>query len=1093
MPFSCPRCSRQVIDAADPTAPPPFCMYCGQKIRGWSANDETLPPVVQPSAVNALLSFDPDPPAGDEPDYAVTRSVDADSSATDPTASTESAPASVGGFRLMRYIGGGGMGNVYEAEAPETGERVAVKLLSRRLSTNPASVERFRQEGRLASQISHPRCVFVIRADADNGRPFIVMELMPGKTLKDVVDDRGPMKVAEAVTRILDVIDGLIEAHRLGVIHRDVKPSNCFLTDDDRVKVGDFGLSKSLAGSTPDKQLTHSGTFLGTVLFAPPEQIRHEPVGYDSDVYAVSATLYYLLAGRAPHQHDSLTAVLAKVISEPAPSLRPRRPDVPAELDRIVLKGLERDRGRRYQSLEELRDALLDQLPASQKPADVRSLVLAYLIDCVAVFAVALPLDVLYHLTFGDWDTFRYAVGEFNWTSLLVTLLYFTVGEGVFGTTPGKRLLRLRVVRLGRSGPPGLLWAGVRTLVFNAVWLLMFSTGVIAAAVTGKAAAILLGVPAFFLLLAVLLLQLRRSEHGHRGAHDFAAGTRVVRRLAAAQRHRLVSPYPNPLDRVMKSVVPLPPAVGGFVVTGKVCEIDDGGEVWAGEDRSLGRRVILRVEPPGTGDDSVFDEPVVRPARLRAVGHGTVNWGGGDRAWVAYVAPAGAPLPDVVTPTAPLPWACARGILEQVVGELVDASEDGSQPKVLSSEQVWVEAGGRAQLLDFPLPTGQAVAAGETKSRYPGGAFDAMKFVKQVTALTLEGVTRHGKEPVRAPLPPRAKAIADDLFADRYRDLDDLYADLKENRQHPAEVTAGIRAGHLTVQGMLMAFGLFLMLLVSWIPSFGFAIASDIEVGRQDSYEQWIDTPEKRHQLIADLNRQAERKTDYKSVRPGRLTVQLAPEELRRVAAALEDENLPATLASLRRMSEREREISESFYQRLNRPEAALLRTINDRSAEEPDDTNSYWQAFQLAMRIERARTLTPDSVIVPPPQAVRVVFYVCFTLLLSLPLVVWPACAILFRGGLAYWFAGLTLVKRDGRKAGRFLCGLRELLVWLPFTLLLSLSLFVQWQAPHWVAFRTGCWLLAVAALPLMVGLALRNPTRGPHDRLLGLRIVPV
>ncbi|MEO2088142.1 MAG: serine/threonine-protein kinase, partial [Gemmataceae bacterium] len=313
MPFSCPRCSRQVIDAADPTAPPPFCMYCGQKIRGWSANDETLPPVVQPSAVNALLSFDPDPPAGDEPDYAVTRSVDADSSATDPTASTESAPASVGGFRLMRYIGGGGMGNVYEAEAPETGERVAVKLLSRRLSTNPASVERFRQEGRLASQISHPRCVFVIRADADNGRPFIVMELMPGKTLKDVVDDRGPMKVAEAVTRILDVIDGLIEAYRLGVIHRDVKPSNCFLTDDDRVKVGDFGLSKSLAGSTPDKQLTHSGTFLGTVLFAPPEQIRHEPVGYDSDVYAVSATLYYLLAGRAPHQHDSLTAVLAKV------------------------------------------------------------------------------------------------------------------------------------------------------------------------------------------------------------------------------------------------------------------------------------------------------------------------------------------------------------------------------------------------------------------------------------------------------------------------------------------------------------------------------------------------------------------------------------------------------------------------------------------------------------------------------------------------------------------------------------------------------------------------------------------------------------
>ena len=1092
MPFSCPRCSRQVIDAADPTSPPPFCMYCGQKIRGWSANDETLPPVVQPSAVNALLSFDPDPPAGSEPDYAVTRSVDADSSDTDPTASTESAPASVGGFRLTRYIGGGGMGNVYEAEAPETGERVAVKLLSRRLSTNPASVERFRQEGRLASQISHPRCVFVIRADADNGRPFIVMELMPGKTLKDVVDDRGPMKVTEAITRILDVIDGLIEAHRLGVIHRDVKPSNCFLTDDDRVKVGDFGLSKSLAGSTPDKQLTHSGTFLGTILFAPPEQIRHEPVGYDSDVYAVSATLYYLLAGRAPHQHDSLTAVLAKVISEPAPSLRERRADVPAELDRIVLKGLERDRGRRFQSLEELRDALLDQLPASQKPADVRSLVLAYLIDWVVVTAVAVPLEVLYHLATGEWEGFRYAAGEFNWASLVVTLLYFIVGEGVFGATLGKRMLRLRVVRLGRSGPPGLVWAGVRTLVFNAVWALMFGTGKIAAAVTGKAAAVLVGVPAFFVLLAVLLFQLRRSAHGHRGVHDFAAGTRTVRRLAAAARHRLVSPYPNPLDRVMKSVVPLPAAVGGFVVTGKVCEIDDGGEVWAGEDRSLGRRVILRVEPPGTGDDSMFDEPVVRPARLRAVGHGTVNWGGGDRAWVAYVAPAGAPLPDVVAPTAPLPWSCARGILEQVVGELVDASEDGSQPKVLSAEQLWVEAGGRAQLLDFPLPTGQAVAAGETKSRYPGGAFDAMKFVKQVTALTLEGVARHGREPVRAPLPPRAKAIADDLFADRYRALHELYADLKENRQHPAEVTAGTRAGHLTAQGMLMAVGLLCMLWVGGAMSFQLAFISQLRFDRHERYEEWIDTPEKRDQLIAQLKQAGPPGQETRNVRVGRLTYRLTARERERAIAALSEEHHAETTAALRRLSDREQALANELAGRLNRPEAALLRTFDEQVNPAEDPRDDEQRAFVLAERITLAADPPADHATLPRV-VVTGMFVTLLVLLLVWPLAVWPLCAILFRGGLAYWFAGLTLVKRDGRKAGRLVCGLRELLVWLPFTLLLALSLFIQWQRPDWVIIRTTCWLLAVAALPLMVALALRHPAHGPHDRLLGLRIVPV
>ena len=250
----------------------------------------------------------------------------------------------VGGYRIVRHLGEGGMGSVYEATDDESGKRVAVKLLSTKLASNPISVERFRQEGRLASQLSHPRCVFVYDADADAGRPFIVMELMPGQTLKDVVEKKGRFNSTEAVLRILDVVDGLIEAHRFGLIHRDVKPSNCFLTADDRVKVGDFGLSKSLVESESDVQLTGTGAFLGTVLYAAPEQIRGEEVGYDSDVYSVCATLYYLLTARAPYQHESLTAALARAISEPPPSIRRLRPDVPKALDRVVRKGLERDR-----------------------------------------------------------------------------------------------------------------------------------------------------------------------------------------------------------------------------------------------------------------------------------------------------------------------------------------------------------------------------------------------------------------------------------------------------------------------------------------------------------------------------------------------------------------------------------------------------------------------------------------------------------------------------------------------------------------------------------------------------------------------------
>src|SRR5262249_55375711 len=185
--------------------------------------------------------------------------------------------------------GSGGMGTVYEAKGEHTGQRVAVKLLAAPFAAQSHSLERFRQEGQLASLIAHPRCVFVLAADEEAGRPYIVMELMPGDTLRDLIERRGPLPPAEAVAKILDVIDGLREAHRLGILHRDVKPSNCFLLPDGRVKVGDFGLSKSLAADTG---LTQTGTFLGTVLYASPEQVRGEGIDYAADVYSVCATLY---------------------------------------------------------------------------------------------------------------------------------------------------------------------------------------------------------------------------------------------------------------------------------------------------------------------------------------------------------------------------------------------------------------------------------------------------------------------------------------------------------------------------------------------------------------------------------------------------------------------------------------------------------------------------------------------------------------------------------------------------------------------------------------------------------------------------------
>lgn len=1089
MSLTCPRCSRSLSDSGTPGVVPLFCMYCGERLKPVT-HDETVVRPVQPSPVNQLLSAPPE----DAEDFATTRSGGADPSDPDPP-TRDAAPARVGGYRLVKALGSGGMGQVYEAEDPNTGTRVAVKLLSRRLSTNPASVERFRQEGRLASQLSHPRCVFVLRADTDNGRPFIVMELMPGRTLKDEVDERGPLPVKEAVEYMLDVIDGLIEAHRLGVIHRDVKPSNCFLTSDGRVKVGDFGLSKSLANET-GKQLTHSGTFLGTVLFAPPEQIKHEPVGYDSDVYSVAATLYYLLAAQAPHQHDSLTAVLAKAISEPAPPLRPKRPEVPAELERAILKGLERDRTRRFQSLEEFRDALADVLPQNQSPAGVRALALAYLIDFVIAYMVFLPVEFLRSLLFGV------SPQDSQFDSMLISTLfyvvYFTLSDGVYGATVGKYLFRLRVKRVGQPGPPGLAWGFVRALVFNAIWNVPTLLAMLAALMLGNFKLWVALYPLCVLIsLGLVLIQFRKTKHGNRGLHDFAAGTRVVQKRPPARRSRLVSAHPNPLDRTVPSSVPLPERVGLFKVNGKLCDVDDGGQVWVAEDESLGRRVIIRIEPPGAGDDSRFDEPTVRPARLRAVGHGAIEWGGGERAWVAYVAPAGAPLTDVVSEQKRLTWADARGVLEQLTAELTGGEEDGSAPTVVTPDQVWVEPSGRVQVLDFPLPTGKEVPAGDTRTRYPSGSADPFQFLRRVTTLMLEGRPRTSTVPVFAPLPSKAAVITTDLMADRFRTLGELQDALHENKQHPAEVTTGMRAGHLSATAVLCGAWLFLMFFFATTVSWWVVFVTHMQVAEREKLSDTLDTPDERRQWVAAARAQA--------------TDDATRKRAERFEKYLGEERAGDTLAAVKDQVAARQRLRDDFDRRLNPVEQGALRPFVEQAAaqfaytpDHPRGMNAVDNVFRKMENMAGKTTTTASpqagvSVSVDDDDTeedlngmARVMGIVFASLIAQWPLLWFPLSALLFRGGAARWVAGLAFVRRDGRPASVWVCWLRSLLAWLPLLVVLLGVVALQVYQPYWVYTRTVLWLFALVVLGLMVFVALRRPDQTPLDRLFRTYIVP-
>jgi eukaryotic-like serine/threonine-protein kinase len=330
MQLACPHC-QAALDYSDHR--PHFCSFCGRP----------------------LPSETPAGPAGVDREAATLPP-----SPSSPPADTAQAPEAIGGYRLLRRLGEGGMGSVYEAEDSATGRRVAVKLIVPQYAAAEEAVERFRQEGRLAGLVKHPRCVLVYKADQEGGLPYIVMELMPGKTLQDLVQEKGPLPVGEAVAKALDVIDGLREAHRLGIIHRDIKPSNCFLDHEGRVKVGDFGLCKSLTSTV---QLTRTGAFLGTPLYASPEQVRAEPLDPQTDVYSVAATLFFLLAGRAPHQTGDPVSTMASIVCDDAPSLGGLRPEVPAALDQVVLRGLLRDRERRWKSMDEFRAALLPFAP----------------------------------------------------------------------------------------------------------------------------------------------------------------------------------------------------------------------------------------------------------------------------------------------------------------------------------------------------------------------------------------------------------------------------------------------------------------------------------------------------------------------------------------------------------------------------------------------------------------------------------------------------------------------------------------------------------------------------------------------------------
>jgi beta-lactam-binding protein with PASTA domain len=274
-----------------------------------------------------------------------------------------------GRYEVLQRVGSGGMADVYLASDQLLGRKVAVKVLHHRFAEDQEFVERFRREASSAAGLSHPNVVSVFDRGEWDGTYYIAMEYLPGRTLKAIVRERGPLPPAAAIDIVVQILRAARFAHRRGVIHRDLKPHNVILDEEGRAKVTDFGIARAGASD-----MTLTGSIMGTAQYLSPEQAQGHAVTESSDIYAIGVVLYELLAGKVPFEGETaVTIALAHISKEPPPPSQVN-PAVPQALDAIVLRALRKDPAQRYQSADELIAALEEVRSTLPGPRDEHAL-----------------------------------------------------------------------------------------------------------------------------------------------------------------------------------------------------------------------------------------------------------------------------------------------------------------------------------------------------------------------------------------------------------------------------------------------------------------------------------------------------------------------------------------------------------------------------------------------------------------------------------------------------------------------------------------------------------------------------------------------
>ena len=260
-----------------------------------------------------------------------------------------------GRYRILRKLGAGGMAKVYLAEDEDLGRRVAIKILSDRYANDESFVERFRREAKSAASLSHPHIVSIYDRGEAEGTYYIAMEVIEGRSLKELVLTRGALPVHQAVAYARQLLEALRFAHRHGIIHRDIKPHNVLVSADERgksqdsrLKVTDFGIARHGAS-----QMTEAGSIMGTAQYLSPEQARGAPVTAASDLYSAGIVLYEMLTGKVPFSGESAIEIAMKHVNELPKPPSQLRSEISPELDQIVLRALAKEPEDRYQSAED--------------------------------------------------------------------------------------------------------------------------------------------------------------------------------------------------------------------------------------------------------------------------------------------------------------------------------------------------------------------------------------------------------------------------------------------------------------------------------------------------------------------------------------------------------------------------------------------------------------------------------------------------------------------------------------------------------------------------------------------------------------------